>query len=160
MLTHIAYETEEDLVIAGMVAEGFGISILPNDHLIGTMNLEVLPLDNPDAGKTANLNFAFRRDTFSHNKNSPASIGISDRIQSCFHFSFMRCCFQRIFILADACACSGNSAVYNVAVNRQKFLPRSQAMIQMPQSNDVQHLIQFLRRPIFQTGVFQKLNSL
>ena len=56
MLTHIAYETEEDLVIAGMVAEGFGISILPNDHLIGTMNLEVLPLDDPAAGKTANLN--------------------------------------------------------------------------------------------------------
>ena len=78
MLTHIAYETEEDLVIAGMVAEGFGISILPNDHLIGTMNLEVLPLDDPAAGKTPSLNFAFRRDTFSHNKNSPASIGISD----------------------------------------------------------------------------------
>ena len=88
MLTHIAYETEGDLVIAGMVAEGFGISILPNDHLIGTMNLEVLPLDDPDAGKTANLNFAFRCDTFSHNKNSLASIGISDQIQSCFIFFY------------------------------------------------------------------------
>lgn len=52
---HIAYETEEDLVIAGMVAEGFGISILPNDHLIGTMNLEVLPLDDPNAARTAYL---------------------------------------------------------------------------------------------------------
>ena len=52
----IAYETEEDVVIAGMVAAGFGIAVLPDDLLFSSLPLAVLPLSEPDPTRTAYLN--------------------------------------------------------------------------------------------------------
>ena len=51
----IAYETEEDAVIAGMVAAGFGIAVLPDDLLFPSLPLAVLPLTEPDPTRTAYL---------------------------------------------------------------------------------------------------------
>lgn len=52
----IAYETEEDAVIAGMVAAGFGIAVLPDDLLFPSLPLAVLTLTEPDPARTAYLN--------------------------------------------------------------------------------------------------------
>lgn len=43
----IAYETEEDQVVAGLVAQGFGISVLPDMELLQKLNLHILPLRSP-----------------------------------------------------------------------------------------------------------------
>ena len=51
----VAYETEEDAVIAGMVAAGFGIAVLPDDLLFSSLPLAVLPLTEPDPTRTAYL---------------------------------------------------------------------------------------------------------
>lgn len=42
-----AYETEEDQVIAGLVARGFGISIVPYMELLEKLDLKILTLDSP-----------------------------------------------------------------------------------------------------------------
>lgn len=52
----VAYQTEEDAVVAGMVAAGFGIAVLPNDLLFQSLPLAVLPLTDPDPSRTAYLN--------------------------------------------------------------------------------------------------------
>ena len=51
----IAMETEEDAVIAGLVAAGFGIAVLPDDPLFQSLPLAVLPLTDPDPARTAYL---------------------------------------------------------------------------------------------------------
>lgn len=51
----IAMETEEDAVIAGLVAAGFGIAVLPDDPLFQSLPLAVLPLTEPDPSRTAYL---------------------------------------------------------------------------------------------------------
>ena len=44
---YIAYETEEDQVIAGLVAQGFGIAVVPYMDLLLKLNLRILRLDSP-----------------------------------------------------------------------------------------------------------------
>lgn len=51
----IAMETEEDAVIAGLVAAGFGIAVLPDDPLFQTLPLAVLPLTDPNPVRIAYL---------------------------------------------------------------------------------------------------------
>ena len=51
----IVMETEEDAVIAGLVAAGFGIAVLPDDPLFQSLPLAVLPLTEPDPSRTAYL---------------------------------------------------------------------------------------------------------
>ncbi len=51
----IAYETEEDTVVAGMAAAGFGIAIVPDHPILRCMDLKILPLTDPDPRRTAYL---------------------------------------------------------------------------------------------------------
>ena len=51
----VAMETEEDAVIAGLVAAGFGIAVLPDDPLLQSLPVAVLPLTSPDPSRTAYL---------------------------------------------------------------------------------------------------------
>lgn len=51
----IAYETEEDTVVAGMAAAGFGIAIVPDHPVLQSLNAAVLPITEPDASRTAYL---------------------------------------------------------------------------------------------------------
>lgn len=51
----VAMETEEDAVIAGLVSAGFGIAVLPDDPLLKSLPLAVLPLTSPDPSRTAYL---------------------------------------------------------------------------------------------------------
>ena len=44
---HIAYETEEDQVIAGLVAQGFGIAVVPYMDLLLKLNLKILQINSP-----------------------------------------------------------------------------------------------------------------
>ena len=43
----IAYETEEDQVIAGLVAQGFGIAVVPYMDLLLKLDLKILPICSP-----------------------------------------------------------------------------------------------------------------
>ena len=43
----IAYETEEDHVIAGLVAQGFGIAVVPYMDLLLKLNLKILQISSP-----------------------------------------------------------------------------------------------------------------
>lgn len=43
----IAYETEEDQVIAGLVAQGFGIAVVPYMDLLLKLNLSILQISTP-----------------------------------------------------------------------------------------------------------------
>lgn len=52
---NIAYETEEDTVVAGMAAAGFGIAVVPDHPVLRCMNLKILPLTSPDPSRTAYL---------------------------------------------------------------------------------------------------------
>ncbi len=51
----IAYETEEDTVVAGMAAAGFGIAVVPDHPVLRCLDLEILPITDPDPGRTAYL---------------------------------------------------------------------------------------------------------
>ena len=51
----IAYETEEDTVVAGMAAAGFGIAIVPDHPVLRCMDLKIILLTAPDPGRTAYL---------------------------------------------------------------------------------------------------------
>lgn len=51
----IAYETEEDTVVAGMAAAGFGIAIVPEHPVLQCLDAAVLPITEPDASRTAYL---------------------------------------------------------------------------------------------------------
>lgn len=44
---HIAYETEEDQVIAGLVAQGFGIAVVPYMDLLLKLDLKILEISSP-----------------------------------------------------------------------------------------------------------------
>jgi len=44
----IAYEVEEDQVIAGLVVKNFGIAVIPNMTILSSMNLKVLKISNPN----------------------------------------------------------------------------------------------------------------
>lgn len=44
---YIAYETQEDQVIAGLVAQGFGIAVVPYMDLLLKLNLKILQIDFP-----------------------------------------------------------------------------------------------------------------
>lgn len=44
---HIAYETEEDQVIAGLVAQGFGIAVVPYMDLLLKLDLKILQINSP-----------------------------------------------------------------------------------------------------------------
>lgn len=44
---HIAYETEEDQVIAGLVAQGFGIAVVPYMDVLLKLNVKILQIDSP-----------------------------------------------------------------------------------------------------------------
>lgn len=48
-------ETEEDAVVAGLVAAGFGIAVLPEDPLFRSLPLAVISLTDPDPARTAYL---------------------------------------------------------------------------------------------------------
>lgn len=43
----IAYETEEDQVIAGLVAQGFGIAVVPYMELLLRLNVKILQISHP-----------------------------------------------------------------------------------------------------------------
>ena len=43
----IAYETEEDQVIAGLVAQGFGVSIVPYMEMLLRLNVKILQISHP-----------------------------------------------------------------------------------------------------------------
>lgn len=43
----IAYETEEDQVIAGLVAQGFGIAVVPYMDLLQKLDLKILQISSP-----------------------------------------------------------------------------------------------------------------
>lgn len=43
----IAYEVEEDQVIAGLVSKNFGIAVCPNMDILKFMNLKVIKISNP-----------------------------------------------------------------------------------------------------------------
>lgn len=43
----IIYEVEEDQVAAGLVAQGFGIAVLPYMHLLSMMNVTLIPIISP-----------------------------------------------------------------------------------------------------------------
>ena len=43
----IAYETEEDQVIAGLVAQGFGIAVVPYMDLLLKLDVKILKIDSP-----------------------------------------------------------------------------------------------------------------
>lgn len=44
---HIAYETEEDQVIAGLVAHGFGIAVVPYMEMLLRLNVKILQISHP-----------------------------------------------------------------------------------------------------------------
>lgn len=44
---HIAYETEEDQVIAGLVAQGFGIAVVPYMDLLLKLDVKILQINSP-----------------------------------------------------------------------------------------------------------------
>ena len=44
---HIAYETEEDQVIAGLVAQGFGIAVVPYMDLLLKLDVDILQIHAP-----------------------------------------------------------------------------------------------------------------
>ena len=48
----IAYETEEDTVVAGMASAGFGIAIVPDHPVLRCLDLKILPITAPDAPHT------------------------------------------------------------------------------------------------------------
>lgn len=43
----IAYETEEDQVIAGLTAQGFGIAVVPYMDLLLKLDLKILQINTP-----------------------------------------------------------------------------------------------------------------
>jgi len=43
----ISYEIEEDQVIAGMVAQKFGIAVVPNMHILQFLNVKTIPITSP-----------------------------------------------------------------------------------------------------------------
>jgi len=43
----VAYEVEEDEVVAGLVANGFGIAVCPNMPILSSMNLKALQIKSP-----------------------------------------------------------------------------------------------------------------
>lgn len=47
----IAYETEEDEVIAGLVAHGFGIAVVPYMKLLERLAVKILPIRKPEADR-------------------------------------------------------------------------------------------------------------
>ena len=51
----IAYETEEDTVVAGLAAAGFGIAIVPDHPVLRCMELSLVPITEPDPRRTAYL---------------------------------------------------------------------------------------------------------
>lgn len=46
---------EGDTVVAGMAAAGFGIAIVPDHPVLRCMDLKIIPLTDPDPGRTAYL---------------------------------------------------------------------------------------------------------
>lgn len=44
---YIAYETEEDQVIAGLVSQGFGIAVVPYMDLLLKLDLKILQISSP-----------------------------------------------------------------------------------------------------------------
>ncbi len=51
----IAYETEEDTVVAGMAAAGFGIAVVPDHPVLRCLDVKILPITDPDPSRTAYL---------------------------------------------------------------------------------------------------------
>lgn len=47
MVPDIAYETEEDQVIAGLVAKGFGIAVVPYMDMLHKLDVEILKIKSP-----------------------------------------------------------------------------------------------------------------
>lgn len=46
-MSHIAYEIQEDQVIAGLVAQGFGVSIVPYMEMLLRLNVKILQISRP-----------------------------------------------------------------------------------------------------------------
>lgn len=44
----VAYEVEEDQVIAGLVSKNFGIAVCPNMPILNSMNLKILQITSPN----------------------------------------------------------------------------------------------------------------
>lgn len=51
-IPHIAYETEEDQVIAGLVAQGFGIAVVPYMELLLKLELKILQIHSPSCERS------------------------------------------------------------------------------------------------------------
>lgn len=51
----IAIESEEDDVVAGLVAEGFGIAVLPYTSILESLGVKILEIDDTESGRTAYL---------------------------------------------------------------------------------------------------------
>ena len=47
ILPDIAYETEEDQVIAGLVAKGFGIAVVPYMDMLHKLDVEIMKIKSP-----------------------------------------------------------------------------------------------------------------
>lgn len=50
-----AMETEEDAIVAGLVASGFGIAVVPDDPLLKSLPLKVIKITNPSPVRVAYL---------------------------------------------------------------------------------------------------------
>ena len=48
VIPNIVYETEEDEVIAGLVAQDFGIAVVPYMDLLSKLPVRILPILSPD----------------------------------------------------------------------------------------------------------------
>jgi len=44
---NVAYEIQEDQVIAGLVAQGFGVSIVPHMEMLLRLNVKILQISRP-----------------------------------------------------------------------------------------------------------------
>lgn len=51
----VAMETEEDEVVAGLVEAGFGIAVIPDDPLLRSLKVKILPITSPSPERTAYL---------------------------------------------------------------------------------------------------------
>lgn len=49
---HLAYQVEEDETIVGLVAEGFGIAVIPNSPILSLMNVQIIPLADVQSERT------------------------------------------------------------------------------------------------------------
>lgn len=72
MVPDIAYETEEDQVIAGLVSKGFGIAVVPYMDMLHKLDVEILKIKSPSHVRE------FYMVTSDHSFMSPAAADFRD----------------------------------------------------------------------------------